>query len=288
MKWLILLYCACFLLIAESQLYAQNHKSPEKEFHYIDVQVNGIDSIGYSFLEKYDSFSVDTQLSLWVKFKLIRPKQIKKLHQLYPTASTNLYMSGLLSQGPICIYSTIGYFDGMCTYRTYDTGVIIALLSAIATEKPDSIEWLCNKLVDNIEVSGYDGSGNSDVDVRNRIRKHRQYNDDAILKYAERNKIKLPVEKCMSRINGEPIQNPVTGDIYIAPYSLPVLSYLLSLNNPTITKRLKEKIIALYKDSREDLGQSEEYKQFVKHKKAFPIPKQKLGSSPPDHKKHNR
>lgn len=288
MKWLIIICYTCILLISGGQLHAQSNQSVEKKFNYIDVKVGGRDAQGYEFLEKYDRFNLDTQLSLWVKFKLIRPSQIKKLHQLYPTSSTNLFMRGLLSQEPICIYGAIWYSDGMCTYKRYDTSVIFDLLTAIASEKPDSIQWLCNKLIDSIEVAGYDGSGESDVDVRNRIIHRRHYDDEDILKYAERNKVTLSVERCILRIEGEPVEDPVTGDLHLRPYSLPVISYLLSLNSPAITKRLKTKIIALYKDSGEDLGQSEEFQEFVKHKKAFPIPPQKQSHPHPKYKKYAR
>ncbi len=275
MKWLIIICYTCILLISGGQLHAQNNQSAEKEFHFIDVQVGGVDTQGYEFLEKYDRFSVDTQLSLWVKFKLIRPAQIKKLHQLYPTASANLFMRGLLSPGPVCIYRSIRYSDGMCTYRRYDTSVIIDLLTAIASEKPDSIQWLCNKLIDSFEVAGYDGSGTSDTDVRNRIEDFRQYDDEDIYKYAERNGVTLPVERCFSKIEGEPVESPVTGELFLRPYSIPYISYLLSLKNPVITKRLKGKIVLLYKGSGYHIDQSLEYHEFKKHGEVFTIPPKK-------------
>lgn len=239
-----------YLCVLHLSTYAQ--KAGGNPFKYIDVNLTA-----QQMLYTYDRYSADTQLSIWVKYKLIRPKQVAMLHKLYPGIAAQLYFNQLKNGRPLLLWGE-DFGDGMCPNWKYDPNVLSALLKVIAKDKPDSIEWLCNVMLDSSACSLLP------VYIPGKITYFGYISE--VLKVAETDKILLAIEKCFSMLGDEVAEDPVSGGPHISgPASSLIVSYLLSLKNEAITERLKQKVTEVYKNGEVIIKNSEEYQMFLKH-----------------------
>lgn len=229
-------------------LFAQHTANGKPTYHFISIKLPEGE-----LLDNYNRFTPDTLMSLWEQYKLITKEKISELQKVYPKTATNLYISGLLKAQPVWRYSEADP-DFYCAPWHYEQKVVNEMLSAIALDYPDTMQWLCNKLAGGDPHQYTQGS---------------YYDERELFEYAIDRHIKLNVETLIARFDDTDMsaaQDPVNGTIFLRPESSHVLEYLLTLGNKRINDMLRQKITAFYKANTDnDIQASEEFKLFKKY-----------------------